>query len=265
MDIQWPLVLFTLFSGVGGALAVFAGIGVLAKRDARLTQAAGTTAIALALVGGLCSVAHLAHPLRAVAVVVHPAAGIFVEACLLGIVVVLSACMIFAARKEATAIQRGLAVPTMLAGVALAFLSGLSYVMPAHPAWNTLLLPLSYLTTALSAGGAIYCAIAAAKDGRKAVKIFLIEGVMAMVNAVSVLAYVFFGGILSSEHAILSLVAVVLSGVVPAAASFVALKKPKASVFVVAALSALVGSGALRVLMWAVFALGIPTACVSLM
>lgn len=264
MDIQWPLVLFTLLSGTGGALVAFAGAGALAKDDARLTQTACIAAIALAIVGGLCSAAHLAHPLRAAAVITHPGAGIFVEACLLGVMVVLSACMVLASRKGATAALRGLAVPTILAGLALAFFSGLSYMMPARPAWNTLLLPLSYLMTALSAGGAVYCTVYASKSAA-CTKAVLAEGVIAAASAVAVLAYASLGGILSSEQASLALAAAVLSGVIPAVASFATLKAPKAPVFAVAAASALVGGGALRALMWTVFTLGVPAASISLM
>lgn len=267
MDIQWPLVLFTLLSGTGGALAAFAGGGVLAKRtDARLVQAANFAAIVLAVIGGLCSVAHLAHPLRASAVITHPAAGIFVEACLLGVMVVLSAGMIIAARKGATKILAGLAAVTVIAGLALAFFSGFSYVMPARPAWDTLLLPLSYLTTATVSGGAVYCALVVALGIKpNANRLALLESVISLACAVSVLAYASLEGIMSTDQAPFAWAVIVLSGVIPAAFSFASMKKQSTAVFAIAAASALVGGGFLRALMWTTFSLGIPAASISLM
>ena len=69
--IQWPLVLFSLFAGVGGCAFAFAGVANALGEMSGVTNAVTVVAFVLVCVGGLCSVVHLATPKNAWAVVTH--------------------------------------------------------------------------------------------------------------------------------------------------------------------------------------------------
>lgn len=265
MEIQWPLVLFTLLSGTGGAIAAFAGASAIAKKDTELVRPSCTVAIALLVAGGICSVAHLAHPLRAIAVVYHPAGGIFLEAILLGVLLVLLIALAAISGKRSQSFVSSVGALALLAGIALAFFSGASYMMPAHPAWDTLLLPLCYLTTALAAGGSCYGLIARAKKVSTSLPVETVTGVLALAALASIAAYAFATGIAESAFSPLAMAAAALSGIVPAAGSFAARRKPKTWLFAASFASALVGGGLVRVLMWAVISWGIAETSITLL
>ena len=48
-------------------------------------------------------------------------------------------------------------------GVLISFMAGESYMMSSRPAWDTLLLPLGYMLTAMPGGVACYLVVVAAK------------------------------------------------------------------------------------------------------
>ena len=93
MAIQWPLVIFSLLAGAGGALLAFVGLsGVLGlAKKARVPAAVG--ALVLLVVGGCASVAHLAQPanIMAAAANVFSFSGISVELIMLGVNAIVAA------------------------------------------------------------------------------------------------------------------------------------------------------------------------------
>lgn len=265
MEIQWPLVLFTLLSGTGGTLAAFAGASAIAKKDVELVRPSCAVAIALLIAGGICSAAHLAHPLRAIAVVYHPAGGIFLEAILLGVLLVLLIALAAISGKRSQSFVSSVGALALLAGIALAYFSGVSYMMPAHPAWNTPLLPLCYLTTALAAGGSCYGLIARARKVSTSLPVETLTGALALTALASIAAYAFTTGIADSTSSLLAAAAAVLSGIVPAACSFAARLKPRTWLFAASFASALIGGGLVRVLMWTVISWGIAETSITLL
>ena len=55
MAIQWPLVLFSLLAGAGGAMLAFAGLSQLLGGSRTVRRRAVWCALALFVIGGLCS------------------------------------------------------------------------------------------------------------------------------------------------------------------------------------------------------------------
>lgn len=153
MEIQWSLVVFTLLTGAGGWM--LAGIAVnefVRKSDKDPSYPVGI-ALALVIVGGFASVTHLSHPDRIMNALANPLSGIFTEAALVGIVVVLGAIQLVLYRREQANAAKVVAVASAVFGAALSFMAGESYtVMASRAAWDTMFLPLAYLGTAAPIG-----------------------------------------------------------------------------------------------------------------
>lgn len=225
MEIQWPLVLFTLFSSMGGCLFVFVGINEFTKKSKTDGFMPGLVSIILAVVGGLCSVAHLAHVERMMNALSHPTSGIFVEAVLIGCLVVCVAVYLLCLKRNVAGGVKVFAVLGIVFGIALSFMAGHSYIMAAIATWDTILLPTGYLLTALPMGAALYWALACKDDvSRKFMATCTV--VCGILGFIGTLAYAavsgaFFGGV----TAVVSVLAIILSGIIPTAIGYLTIKK----------------------------------------
>ena len=221
MTIQWSLVLFTVLSGCGAGLFACTALDEFrggAASKVRLPACA--VAVALLVVGGIASATHLSHVDRMMAVLAHPTAGIVLA-------------------------------------VAFAFACGVSYMMTSRPVWNTVALPLAYLGTALATGAALYLVMCAALkvdegDVKKAGVYAAAGGALSLVLTV---AFGLVSGTAFGDQAALFWVAVVLCGsAAPAVCGVLVARKSGGalSLGVVALAGALVGSVAVRAVMWLV-------------
>ena len=102
MEIQWSLVLFTALSGAGAWLVACAGLDAFKGLAKKTVVPAVVTGIVLIIVGGIASATHLSHVDRIMAVLAHPAPGIFLEAVLLGIDVVVAVAFLVLYRRGAS-------------------------------------------------------------------------------------------------------------------------------------------------------------------
>lgn len=269
MEIQWSLVLFTALTGLAGWLFVCVAVDEFLGRARKASFPAAVVSIVVAIVGGLASVTHLSHPDRIMGALSHPTSGIFVEAVLIGCLIVCVAVYLVLLKRGAGAgARKAVAVVGAVFGVLLSFMAGESYLMSARPNWNTQLLPLGYLLTVAPAGIAAYLTVVAAamgkgageSDGKDAAAslelkpypmALLVAGVL---SAVGVLAYTLSAG--ASDGAVFGLLAlaVIAGGVVPCVVG-VLLPKKLESLLALAAVScacALVGAIAYRCIMWVV-------------
>ena len=67
MEIQWPLVLFSLIAGTGGSLFAFVALSELLGGKEKTRFAATVTSLVLIVAGGCLSMLHLASPQNAFA------------------------------------------------------------------------------------------------------------------------------------------------------------------------------------------------------
>lgn len=166
IEIQWPLVLFTLFSGVGAGLLVPAGVAVLAgKRNDRAQFIALVASLVLLVVGGCFSLLHLAAPHNVMAAVynIFSFSGISIELILLGVCCIVAlAFLIVLKRGAAPSALKVVAVLGIVAALLLMYFCGHGYIMPSRPAWDTEMLPLAYLGTSLAGGVFAYGVVLAA-------------------------------------------------------------------------------------------------------
>lgn len=223
MEIQWPLVLFTLFSSMGGCLFVFVAINEFTKKSSVDGFMPALVSVILAVVGGLCSVLHLEHVERMMNALSHPTSGIFVEAVLIGCLVVCVAIYLLCLKRGAQAGIKVFAVLGAVFGIALSFMAGHSYIMAAIATWDTILLPTGYLFTALPMGAALYWALAAKGDAASSfmAKCTIVCGILGFIGTVAyaVVAGAFFAG----GTAVVAVLSIILSGIVPVALGYFAL------------------------------------------
>ena len=169
MDIQWPLVVFGLLAGCGGATLAFVGLSEFLGIGRNARRPAALAALALLMVGGCASVAHLAQPanIMAAAANVLSLSGISVELIMLGVNVVVTVAYLLATRSPG-AVSKIVGAVGVVCGLGLAFCVGNGYVMDAQPLWNTPLLPLAYLGNGLACGGCLFLALVGASAPKPA-------------------------------------------------------------------------------------------------
>lgn len=261
--IQWPLVLFSMLAGCGGCAFAFVGLGNAFGAPIEFTLVVTVISFVLVVVGGLCSVLHLATPKHALAAISHLTSfsGISVELIMLGIVSVLmigyaASCVLF----DSAMARLVFGVLGIAAGLGLAFATGHGYLISSKPTWNTKKLPLAYTGTALVSGGLLYAAAASALSAGQAVLSLAVTvtAVGMVLSAIAVIAYalhlgkgrlkdnaaLFWGGIVACGIAApIVLLGVVFAGGVPGA---------DALLLIAGFVFSVVGGICLRMLMWIV-------------
>ena len=191
MEMQWPLILFTLFmawsAGVFGASAVLS----LAGTGRRVQMPALITSVVLLIVGGVAVFFHLEHWDRIFNGFGNPTSGITQE--LVAIVVMAVVMVLFflmLRRSEDSTVPQWLAVVGIVAVLVLIVAMGHSYMMPSLPAWDTVLQLLSLLGGACIMGPATVAFIGVVR-GEDIPGIGLLVVIGAAVNAVLSAAYMF--------------------------------------------------------------------------
>lgn len=150
MSIEWALVFFTVFVGLGCGIFVSSVAitewGGMAKQ---VRMKSSIAALAALVVGGISSVLHLGHPERIFGALAHPTSGIFLEALMIGLIGLDIIIYLVAMRRNVSDLTlKVISTIGAVLAVILAFAVGRTYMLPSRPAWDTLLLPLIYLVTA---------------------------------------------------------------------------------------------------------------------
>ena len=171
IEIQWPLVLFTLFSGIGAGMLVPAGVAELAgKRNEKTQVVALIISLALLVVGGCFSLLHLAAPHNVMAAVynIFSFSGISMELILLGACCIVALVFLIAVKRGAgSGALKAIGIVGIVAAALLMYFCGHGYIMPSRPAWDTEMLPLAYFGTALAGGVFAYGVLLAACKGEE--------------------------------------------------------------------------------------------------
>ena len=279
MELQWPLILFTTLTA--WACGVFGGAGVLALKGAgKKSQVALTVAsVVLLALGGIAVFFHLQHWERIFNGFGHITSGITQELIAIVVFVVIAVAYFVALRKSADGgtVPAGLAWAAIAISVVLAAVCAHSYMMPARPAWNSVLEVASIVGAACLMGPAT-CAVVLAARGDDAAPCGLPAVVGSAVGAVCTAAYAAFmqtsggaftqvgnyfdpthptkamadvGAVAGDQAALLWVGAVVVGAIVPVACCALARKKGDAASWkafgAVAVVAALAGAIMLRV------------------
>lgn len=157
MSVQWSLVLFTAIAGTGAWMFACTGIAELKGLGKKTAVPATIVALILAIAGGFASLSHLSHPERVFGALGHPTSGIFMEAVLLGLIVLCAIIYLILVKRDAAKSARKLfGVLGIILAVVFTFACGMSYEMSSRAVWNTFTLPFAYLGTAMVSGCAGY-------------------------------------------------------------------------------------------------------------
>lgn len=256
MDIQWSLVIFTTLAGAGAWLAGCIGLNELLPKakETSTKLIAAIVSLVLVVAGGLVSVTHLSHPDRIMAALGHPTSGIFMEALFVGLLSLALIVFIVMLKRQVNTKVVGIIVGII--GLVMTFVLGYSYMMYSRPAWNTILLPLTYMFTAAPPGIGIWVALCAAKSESAATSfaatLLAIAGALSAV--VAALYSVVSGAGMGACALLLWGLTVFAGGVLPAVCGFMAMKKPEQGVMLgsIAAILAVVGCIGFRCAMWMV-------------
>lgn len=253
MEIQWPLALFTLFTGTAGWLFFFTGLNEFTRKTTRDGFVAGIVAIVLLALGSFASVLHLSHPFRMLNALSHPTSGIFIEF----VLVILLGCsiliyLVLMKRGIQGAAVKVFAVAGMVFGVLISFMAGESYIMPGRAAWESMLLPTGYLGTAIPCGAALSWVLTSG-NGEASDKVGgLFTAIGGVIAAVTAGAYASFCLPLAAEGTPYVVATMIFSAVVPVVCGLVGRTKAARACAVIALVCALVGGLAYRVMMWVV-------------
>lgn len=148
MEIQWPLVFYTVLSAIGCGAFAFVAISELLDRWDVIRSPLATTALGALIFGGLSSFLHLSHPERIFKGFGNLASGITQEMILTILTILVIFLYVVVIRKKNIKTWRlVLALVGLVLAVAFLFSLGKAYMMPARPAWNTWLVPLISLVT----------------------------------------------------------------------------------------------------------------------
>ena len=166
MELQWPLILFTTLTA--WACGVFGGAGVLALKGAgkRSQQLLAVLSCVLLAASGIAVFFHLQHWERIFNGFGHITSGITQELIAIVVFVVVAVAYFVCLRKSADGgtAPKWAAVLAIAISVVLAAVCAHSYMMPARPAWNSVLEVLSIVGAACLLGPATCAVVLAAKD-----------------------------------------------------------------------------------------------------
>jgi anaerobic dimethyl sulfoxide reductase subunit C (anchor subunit) len=282
MEIQWPLVVFTLLICLGaGTLGVLGALAVVGKGSA-VRFPALIVSLAAVVLGGLASMLHLQQWERVFNGFGNPTSGITQE--IIGMVLVVAAIVIYLVVSRQGETPKWCGVLAVLVSLILIVAMAHSYAMPSRPLWNSALLYLYYLANAVLLGSLVLVLLLGMKDEDAALAVKAAIGGGGLL-AVAILGYAvtipmlgdqftsvgnyfdstnptkamqdpnaLFSGFLTGEFSLMFWVgALILGAVVPLVVAVVANKRsgrPLAYVAGAGAVSALVGGIAFRALLY---------------
>lgn len=257
MDIQWPLVFFTVLGGAGGWLiAIAAANEFLGKSDsAKVRKLSLIIGMVLVIMAGCASALHLTHPDRMMAALGHPTSGIFTEALLTGLIVLASIIYLVLIKRDASKTSlKVIAVVAGILGLVLPFATGMSYMMSSKPAWDTILFPLACFGTTATTGFTTYLVIQFAADDAEAARKWTCTATVVAGIAAALLSvvYAFSIGAATGAQAGLFWGGVIAVGcALPTVCAFLAGKGRSGFALAIAALAgAYAGSFVFRCFMW---------------
>lgn len=258
MAAQWSLILFTVISGAGAWLFAWSMIQALAKKGAMPTKIETVVSAVLLAVGGIASATHLKHIDRIFEALNHPTSGIFVEAALIGVLVVLMVIyfvMLVRGTKEGG--LKAVGVITAVVAIVFPFMCGYSYMMEAREAWMTIALPLAYWGTAAVIGAGCNIVTKALEKADDAAVAFagiltVVAGVLAIVTSAAFFMYAA-GWIEGADGSTVAwMVVTIVAGAVALACGAWAWKSAKNGMVagIVAAIAGVVCAIGMRLAMW---------------
>lgn len=257
MEIQWPLVFFSLLAGCGGCLAAFVGISEFLGKAEKIRKNGMIVALVLVVVGGCASLLHLAQPgnIMAAATNIFSLSGISVELIALGATAILIAVYLIAITREKSSItSKIIGALVVVFGILLGFATGNGYVIAGQPNWNTILLPLAYLSSDLVLASFVFIALMSALGDEDALDKRFPLAALVLVG-VQLIVFIAYGAFLSFEADTVAfwLCAIIVGSIATAILCFLLWRKqPTPAIIPVGLCCSVVGALGIRAAMWLV-------------
>lgn len=191
MEIQWPLLIFSVLLGVTSGSFVFLAVGELRGKFRDVRFAGALIALICLAVGGCVSVLHMGHPERATHLLGNLGSGLSKELFVVAIMGIVALIYLVLAKKDYPTASKVSGVLGGVIGLVLPFVAGASYLIAARPAWDSIALPLMFLGAGLALGMTLMCGLVllrGADDERGFALKLALAGVLIM--AVTTVAYV---------------------------------------------------------------------------
>ena len=189
MELQWPLILFTLFicwgAGTFGALGVMGAL----KRGDEVRMPALAVSFAAIAIGGIAVTFHLEHWERIFNGFGHLSSGITQE--LIAVVIIMAVMAVYFAFARKGKVPAWLGWTALAASALLVFAMAHSYLMDSRPVWDSVLLYLYYFANAALLGTLTMAVLCGAKGASAdAVEPAVMSTIVASVaQTISLLAY----------------------------------------------------------------------------
>lgn len=229
MEIQWPLLIFSVLLGVTSGSFVFLGVGEIKGKFKDVRFMGALIAFICLAVGGCVSVLHMGHPERATHLLGNLGSGLSKELFVVAIMGIVSLVYLILAKKDYPGASKVFGVLGGVVGLVLPFIAGASYLIAARPAWDSVTLPLMYLGAGLALGmllmaGLVLLSGKAAEEGGFALKLALAGVIIMVVTAVAYIVWIAIAPfqapsrsierLISGDMAVMFWVGVVLVGLV---------------------------------------------------
>lgn len=200
MEIQWPLLAFSVLLGISSGCFVFLAIGEPTGRFKNVRFQGSLVAFACLALGGIASVFHLGHPDRATHLLGNMASGLTKEIFIVANMGILALIYLVLTRKDYPMASKVTGVLAGIAGIVLPVVAGASYLMAARPAWDSVTLPLMYLGGGLGMGTLFMAALVYLKGDAKADGPFGLKIALGGVVALVVTSIAYVGWIAVAPH-----------------------------------------------------------------
>lgn len=192
MEVQWPLLVFSVLLGITSGSFIFLAIGELTGKFKEVRFTGALIALVCLAIGGCVSVLHMGHPERALHLLGNLGSGLSKELFAVAVMGIVAIVYLVLARKDYPGASKVFGVIGGVVGIVLSPIAGASYPIAARPAWDSIALPLMYLGAGLALGFTLMAALVllkgkASEEGGFALKLAL-AGVVIM--AVTTVAYV---------------------------------------------------------------------------
>lgn len=185
MELQWPLILFTTLVAWSCGLFACQGVFALRGKHAKAQMPALIIAVALLAIGGIAVFFHLQHWERIFNGFGHLTSGITQE--LIAIIVmaaVMVAYFVCLRKYGSESMPKAVAILAIASATVLACIMAHSYMMPARPAWDSVLWIGCVLGNACVLGPATMMLIGSAQEDDTSFSANLVLG-GAIVNALT--------------------------------------------------------------------------------
>lgn len=197
MELQWELMVFTLFVCLGAGVFAIQGLLSFMGKGEKIQMPALITSLVAVGIGGIGSFLHLQHWERIFNGFGHLTSGITQELIMIVVFVIALVVYFFMLRRsEDGQLPKWCGIMAMIISVALVVIMSHSYNMAARPAWDTPILWLYYLSNAALFGTLAVMALKGIKGEKDDLlnKVGLISGLFAALMTAVYAGYLMMSG-----------------------------------------------------------------------